>query len=66
MNLVDSTALTPQHVAFLRAHKMYHEENGLVPSGYLSALGPHEDTTSSRSFDEKPINTIMEVDSGNV
>ncbi|KAF8554379.1 aquaporin-like protein [Imleria badia] len=61
-----SRTLTPQHVAFLRANKMYHEENDLVPPGYLAALGPHEDTTSSRSFDEKPINTIMGVDAGNV
>jgi len=53
-----SRTLTPQHFAFLRAHKMYHEDNGLVPAGYLSALGPHEDTTSSRSFDEKPIGNI--------
>lgn len=46
---------------------MYHEDNGLVPAGYLSALGPHEDTTSSRSFDEKPIGNItMEVDARNV
>ena len=64
---VGSIALTPQHVAFLRAHKMYHEDNGLVPAGYLSALGPHEDTPSSRSFDEKPIGNIaMEDNARNV
>jgi glycerol uptake facilitator-like aquaporin len=61
-----SRTLTPQHVAFLRAHKMYNEDNGLVPSGYLSALEPHGDAVSSRSFDEKPINTITRVDAMNV
>ncbi|KAH0833311.1 aquaporin-like protein [Lanmaoa asiatica] len=62
-----SRTLTPQQVAFLRAHKMYYEDNGLVPSGYLSALEPHKETTSSRSFDEEPINnTMMEVVARNV
>ncbi|KAH0833437.1 aquaporin-like protein [Lanmaoa asiatica] len=57
-----SRTLTPQHAAFLRAHKMYHEDNGLVPSGYLSALDSH-----NGSFDEKPVvNTEAEVDARNV
>ncbi|KAI9566779.1 aquaporin-like protein [Boletus coccyginus] len=47
-----SRTLTPQHIAFLRTHKLYHEDNGLVPPGYLSALGTNKDTTLSRSFDE--------------
>ncbi|KAF8135054.1 aquaporin-like protein [Boletus edulis] len=62
-----SRTLTPSHVAFLKAHKMYREENGLVPAGYLSALEQHRDSTSSRSFDEKqPIHTTMEVSARNV
>jgi len=48
-----SRTLTPQHIAFLRANKMYQEEYGLVPPGFLSALEVHGDATSSRSFDEK-------------
>ena len=55
-----SVALTPQHVAFLRAHKVYHEDNGLVPPGYLSALEPHHERDAAgslRSFDRKPIDS---------
>jgi hypothetical protein len=61
-------ALTPYHINFLGAHKKYHEDNNLAPEGYLSALGPDRDATSSRSFDEKPIgdSVMMEVVPRNV
>ncbi|KIK83040.1 hypothetical protein PAXRUDRAFT_153320 [Paxillus rubicundulus Ve08.2h10] len=54
--------LTPYHVNFLGAHKKYHEDNNLVPEGYLSALGPNDDAIGSRSFDTKPIgDSVIEV-----
>ncbi|KAG9315326.1 aquaporin-like protein [Chiua virens] len=60
--------LTPQHVSFLRAHKTYHEDNALVPSGYLAGLeSPHNDMTSERSFDAKPTgDTMVEFAARNV
>ncbi|KIJ14327.1 hypothetical protein PAXINDRAFT_116460 [Paxillus involutus ATCC 200175] len=63
-----SRTLTPYHINFLGAHKKYHEDNNLAPEGYLSALGPDRDATSSRSFDEKPIgdSVMMEVVPRNV
>lgn len=64
---VGSIVLTSQHVEFFRAHKLYHEDNGLVPPGYLSALEPHNDMTSLRSLDEKPsVNGMMESAARNV
>ncbi|KAH0833310.1 aquaporin-like protein [Lanmaoa asiatica] len=59
-----SRTLTPQHIAFLRAQKMYHEDNGLVTPGHLSALESH-----NGSFDGKPsVNAEVEaeVDARNV
>ena len=62
-----SIALTPQHDVFLRAHKLYHEDNGLVPSGFLPAIEPHHDTTSLESLDGKPVdNTLTESAARNV
>jgi hypothetical protein len=55
-----SIALTSQHLAFLKARHMYHEDNGLVPTGQLPAL-----ESPSRSFDEKIGNTRLEH-AGNV
>ncbi|KAG8213007.1 aquaporin-like protein [Butyriboletus roseoflavus] len=58
-----SRVLTPQHVAFLDAHRIYHEDNDLVPSGYLSAIRPH-----NRSLDKEPfVNTMADnARNGNV